>query len=237
MKYEGHNLRHEFKYYINYGVYLNLRERFRHVLNRDENMVKDEGYLISSLYFDDVFHSALDDKISGTRFRKKYRIRAYERSDALIKLECKIKYDSFIAKESAKLTREEYDSILSDDYDFLLDRKETVCRELYAGNHTKLLRPATIVEYLREAYVAKDGNVRITFDKDISASIFGYDMFSQETVMNPVLPHGIMVLEVKYDDFIPKFILKLIQTSGAQKCAVSKYVMCRCRNMRVRHYD
>ena len=58
MKYEGHNLRHEFKYYINYGVYLNLRERFRHVLNRDENMVKDEGYLISSLYFDDVFHSA-----------------------------------------------------------------------------------------------------------------------------------------------------------------------------------
>ncbi len=237
MEYEGHKLRHEFKYYINQNSYHILKERFRYIMSPDENMVQEDGYLISSLYFDDVFHSALEDKISGTRFRKKYRIRIYEHSDVIIKLECKIKYDSFIAKESAKLTRAEYNKILQDDYGFLLSRKETICRELYALHQTKLLRPVTVVEYLREAYVAEQGNVRITFDKNIAASVFGLDMFDSDLIMSEILPSGIMVLEVKYDDFIPKYILKLLQTDQAQKCAASKYVMCRNRNMRVKHYD
>lgn len=237
MEYEGHKLRHEFKYYINQSSYHALKERLRYVVHPDENMVNEDGYLISSLYFDDVFHSALEDKISGTRFRKKYRIRIYEHSDTVIKLECKIKFDSFIAKESAKLTRAEYDKILQDNYDFLLSRKEAICRELYALHQTKLLRPVTVVDYLREAYVAEQGNVRITFDKNIAASVFGLDMFGSDLIMSEILPQGVMVLEVKYDDFIPKYILKLLQTDQAQKCAVSKYVMCRNRNMRVKHYD
>ncbi len=237
MQYMGQKLRHELKYYINLSTYYELRGHIKYFMQKDENTINEDGYLISSLYFDDVFQSALEEKINGTRFRKKYRIRVYEKGDQLINLECKIKYDSFISKVSARLTREQYDKILRGDYEFLADRPEIICKEVYALNRTRLLKPVTVVEYTREAYVAPQGNVRVTFDKNISASVFGIDMFDSELVLAGILPENIMVLEVKYDDFIPTFILNLLQTNQARKCAISKYVMCRNKNLRVRHYD
>ena len=237
MRHEGYKLRHEYKYYINESVYYTLRERFRHLLTMDENTEREDGYLISSLYFDDMYQTARHEKIDGTRFRKKYRIRVYDRSDQLIKLECKIKFDSYISKVSASLTREEYDKILNDDYEFLAHRKENVCRELYGLHQTKLLVPVTVVEYTREAYVFEEGNVRITFDKNISASIFELDMFSDELTMSEILPKGVMVLEVKYDDYIPKSVLALLQIGMTEKCAISKYLLCRNKNVRVRFND
>lgn len=234
MKYQGRVLRHEMKFYINEAIYHSLRERFRNTLEPDENMTQEEGYIISSLYFDDIYNSALEQKKNGTRFRKKYRIRIYDHDDRLIKLECKSKFDSFIAKESAILSREEYNRILDGDYDFLIQREERVCRELYAFHNSVLLNPTIAVEYIREAYICDHGNVRLTFDKNVSASIFSLDMFSKDFVSVEVLPQGVVVLEVKYDDYIPTYILNMIQSAMTQKCAISKYVMCRNLNRRIR---
>lgn len=233
MEFQGHKLRHEFKYYISEHTYRILSQRFRNILNADENMDNEEGYVISSLYFDDIYNSALEEKISGTRFRKKYRIRIYNHSDSLIKLECKAKYDNYIGKESVIISRDEYNKILADDYDFLASRKEQICRELYCLHHTKLLKPVTVVEYRREAYVMESGNVRITFDKNISASIYSMDIFSDEYVTSEVLKQGLVVLEVKYDDFIPRYIWQMIQSVGTLKSAISKFVICRNKNRRV----
>lgn len=227
MEYLGDRLRHEMKYYINMSVYHTLRSRLRTILTPDPHMKDEDGYIISSLYFDDIYHSALYEKQSGIRFRKKYRIRSYNFNDELINLECKQKYDSYIAKIGAPLTRYEYDSLLSGNYDFLAVRDERVCREMYAYHHSRLLKPVVTVEYLREAYVLPQGNVRITFDKDIRASIGNYDMFSSEYVTRKVLDDNIMVLEIKFDEFIPAHVLQILKTGMTEKCAISKYVMCR----------
>lgn len=234
MDYRGHRLRHEYKYYINTFVYHEMRERLKHVLQKDRNMKDDEGYLISSIYFDDMFGTAEYEKINGTGFRKKYRIRLYNHDDSLIKLECKLKFNNYISKEGAVLTREEYDSILKGDYEFLLSRSEDVCRKLYADYVNRLLRPVTVVEYKREAYVHDLGNVRITFDKNISASIGSPDVFDPdyETVQVPL--QGMMIMEVKYDDYIPDYIRKIIYSNQMVLCAISKYIMCRDINRKVR---
>ncbi|MEG0542462.1 MAG: polyphosphate polymerase domain-containing protein [Angelakisella sp.] len=237
MEYEGNHLRHELKYYISTKTYHILRERMRHILTLDSNTKNEDGYLIGSLYFDDMYSSAYNDKISGGRFRKKFRIRAYERSDAVINLECKEKYDSFISKHSAKLSKEEYHSILAGDYDFLKERSEPVCRQLLAYNRIALLRPTTVVEYTREAYVSEIGNVRITFDKELQANLNSIDLFDQRLILTPVLPRGMVVLEVKYDDFLPPYIQKSIFEQEMQKCAISKFVMCKNRNWRALHHD
>ena len=233
MQYEGHTLRHELKYYINYEVYYELRNRLKHILQPDPNMINENGYVISSLYFDDMYQSAFSEKVAGTRFRKKFRIRSYERNDSVIRLECKSKYNEFISKTGAILSREEYDKILQGNYNDLLFRKERVCQELACYQKTKLLKPAVVVEYLREAYVHPLGNVRITFDKNISASVGGLDMFSSEYRISEILPENILVLEVKYDDYIPKFILEALQIGMADRCAISKYVMCREKRKKV----
>ena len=234
MEYKGYKLRHEFKFYINAFVYHELRERLRYVLQTDRYMRDEEGYLISSLYFDDMYHSAMEDKINGTPFREKYRIRLYNHDDTFIKLECKLKFNEYISKQWARISREEYDCILNGDYEFLISRPEEVCRKLYAMQKTKLMQPVTVVEYLREAYVHPLGNVRITFDKNLSASIGELDIFKTdyETIQVPM--ENMMILEIKHDDYIPDYIWKLLQTDRMDKCAISKYVMCRDTNRKVR---
>ena len=117
MEYLGHRLRHEIKYYINDSVYHTLRSRLNTVAGADPNMKDEDGYLISSLYLDDIYHSALEEKEAGIRFRKKYRLRCYNREDRKISLECKRKYGEYISKDSAGISRAEYDSMLAGAYD------------------------------------------------------------------------------------------------------------------------
>lgn len=232
MYYLHHRLRHEIKYYINKSVYHTLRTRLNTVAGPDPNMTEPEGYLISSLYFDDVYHSAMAEKISGNQFRKKFRLRCYDRSDRFIRLECKRKYAEYISKDSMPVTRAEYDAILAGDCGFLLD-KPALGQELYALRCRNLLRPTVAVEYVREAYVMHEGNVRVTFDKDVSASVGEFDMFSPRFETRCVLEPGVMVLEVKYDDYLPDPIYQILKTAMTEKCAISKYVMCRDEKRRL----
>lgn len=237
MQYQGHVLRHEFKYYINMKTYQILKDRLSHVAKRDENTAREEGYLISSLYFDDYINSALKDKIDGDRFRKKYRIRVYERQSKIIKLESKAKLDNWTAKESVLLSLEEYHQILEGNTQFLIERKESLCHELYALIKTRLLKPKVIVEYEREAYVVEEGNVRLTFDKQLRSSINGLDIFDPLVIYSSALSEDVMVFEIKYDSFIPKHIRKLINEQSMQRYAVSKYVICKKRRERVIQND
>ncbi|MFV0362707.1 MAG: polyphosphate polymerase domain-containing protein [Suipraeoptans sp.] len=234
MRYEGHMLRHELKYYINERVYLDLRARLKTVLRPDENMVNEQGYLISSLYFDDIYNSSEDEKKSGIKTRKKYRIRACNRSKNLIKLECKRKFGEYISKESMTLTADGYNRIMSNDYDFLLASGNQVGHEVFCHNRTRLLKPKVVVEYLREAYVLREGNVRITFDKDISGSVTNLDMFDENFSTYRVIDNNVMVLEVKYDAYLPSYVYAMLQTAMTDKCAISKYVICKEGQRRTR---
>lgn len=225
MKFSGHSVRHEIKYYINERDYFNLRNILQVTAKPDPNMDKEDGYLVSSVYFDDVYRSALEEKKAGIQFRKKYRIRCYNQTDKLIRLECKRKYGDYTAKESEEIKRSEYDSILNGDYDFLLD-KNNLGKELYAVYRTRLLKPVLAVEYLREAYVFNAGNVRITFDKDISFSTGECDMFSEHINVHRALEKGIVIMEVKFDEFLPGMVMQMLRSVKADKCAISKYAIC-----------
>ena len=60
---------------------------------------------------DDYWHSAYEEKEAGVLLRKKYRIRIYDNSDRIIKLERKKKFGSWIYKEDAALTRAEQEGL------------------------------------------------------------------------------------------------------------------------------
>lgn len=72
---------------------------------------------------------------------------------------------------------------------------------------TQQLRPRVLVSYVREPYVYAAGNVRVTFDSNIRTSPF------QREFLNGALPDiiatdapGDIILEVKYDAFLPEVI-------------------------------
>lgn len=80
------HFRNEWKYLISTSEKELLELRMKHLLKKDPH-ASDGGYMIRSLYFDDYWNSAYEEKESGVLMRKKYRIRIYDYSDRSIKLE------------------------------------------------------------------------------------------------------------------------------------------------------
>ncbi|ANF94926.1 polyphosphate polymerase domain-containing protein [Paenibacillus bovis] len=227
MKFANKRLRHELKYYIAPNEYEALRRRVATVMRLDRNSIGNEGYHIRSLYFDNINETALFDKNNGAFQRKKYRIRIYNRSDAVIKLERKSKFNEFTAKESASLTREQFDSLMVGESQFLLESGDLLMREFYYDLLHGQLKPSVVVDYIREAYIYPVSDVRITFDKQLQAGVQSFDIFDPDLVTLESIDGPRQILEVKYNQFLPDFIKHLIQLSSHNRSTISKYVLCK----------
>ena len=231
MDFKNRKFRHEMKYYINYIEMHALKSKVSTVLTLDKNSKTPEGYNIRSLYFDGVHDHALYDKNDGIFGREKYRIRIYNGEDHIINLERKSKFGDYLSKESARLSRADYDSILQGQYDTLRTRSEPLIQDFYRALQYRLFRPRVIVDYIREAYVFNPGNVRITFDKELRAGINDIDLFDNRIIYEEILYPEQVILEVKFDHFLPDMIRQLVQPERLVRSAISKYVLCRERTI------
>lgn len=216
--------RHEWKHEISYLDMLALRQRLRAVAQTDRHTI-DGKYLIRSLYFDTPSDKALREKLNGVSRREKFRIRYYNGDTSVIHLEKKSKQGGLGNKQSATLSVSETSAILQGDLSWMLDSGRPLVQELYSKMRTQQLRPKTIVDYTREPYVYPAGNVRVTLDYDIRSGL-GCTGF-----LNPglTIPAGDapIILEVKWDAFLPSIIRDAIQLEGRRASAFSKYAQCR----------
>ena len=218
--------RHELKYLIGYPDYLLLKMRLETLMKLDEHVNGDGHYVVRSLYFDDIHNSAYQEKLQGLPDRRKYRIRIYNYSDKVIQLECKIKKDRYVRKEMAPLTRQEFNWLMNGYPRFLLDTQYDLHRIFYYEFISKILRPRVIVDYEREPYVMEAGDVRVTFDKHIRASMDDLALFDQFLSTAEVLAPGQLVMEVKYSGFLPELVRQILTSGVSNYLALSKYLMC-----------
>lgn len=203
-----------------------LQSRIGAVLRPDENEGGDEGYSITSLYFDDFRDSCLRDTEDGVNRRNKYRIRIYNNALDVIKLEVKTKRDNRILKRSKSISIAEMKRLMNGEC-IEDDASEKDPATLFnLAIKTQGLRPRVIVSYERKAYVYEPGNVRITFDRNIRAG-GRVEEFGQKNISYEFLREYDKVLEVKYDEFIPDFLLQLLELGNMQQTAYSKYQLCR----------
>ncbi|WP_135555402.1 polyphosphate polymerase domain-containing protein [Paenibacillus cymbidii] len=219
--------RHELKFYMNPLQYRIVRQQLRHLLDPDKNAGATGDYHIRSLYFDDIDNKALHEKLGGVRDREKYRIRIYNFSDTIIHVEKKIKRNEYIAKRKESLTRNMCDAVMAGDCEVLNRPDRPLLYDMYREMKTKLLRPKVIVDYVREAYVAKAGNVRVTFDKQLRTGLGATDIFNRNLGTVRALDDHLIVFEVKYDEFLPEYVRAAIQSEGLIRQSNSKYVICR----------
>lgn len=232
----GRKLRHELKYMIDEGTYLYLRSRLLPLMMTDPHGEKGE-YRVTSIYFDDVYNSGYWQKINGMETRRKFRVRAYDLDPGLIKLEAKHKDESYVSKLSGSLTREQYLSLLHGDCSFMsgFDGEENAFGEYYRSDLISRLRPRVVVDYHREALIYPFGNVRVTFDKKLSACFNTMDMFAPEAQYTRLYDREI-ILEVKFDNYLPDSIYSALQCLNAPQQPVSKYMLCTDRMLEVRSY-
>ena len=158
--------------------------------------------------------------------REKFRIRYYNGDTSLIHLEKKSKLNGLGAKFSANLSREEAQAIVDGKLEWMMDSPQALVRELYCKMRAQGLRPKTIVDYTREPFVYGPGNVRVTFDYDIRTGLQCVDFLNARC---PTVPAGDapIILEVKWDAFLPSIIRDAVQTPSCRAGAFSKYAQCR----------
>lgn len=220
------SFRKELKFFCTNKELIMIENCIKSVMKRDEHQ-KGEYYKIRSVYFDSPDDVCVRENAAGVGSRHKYRIRTYNKSDQLILAEIKTKYRETISKASVKLSGEQFESIMQrKDLGALLGKGEVLERYLSVltrgGYH-----PASIVEYERTAYVYKPCNVRITFDRNISAGNRFERFFEPDLYSVPLLENGMHVLEVKYDEFLPGFISELLRIRELKRTSCSKYYLSR----------
>lgn len=184
-----------------------------------------DRYEIRSLYFDDAWGRCMDENEAGVDQREKYRIRIYDPRSDVIHLEIKEKNRGLTKKRACDLSREECAAIMEGTLPLKLDSRAPL-NALQMQMRCAKMEPKVIIAYERTAFVHPAGNVRITFDRNIMASRC-VDEFLEDGVsgMTPVLPAGVHVLEVKYDEFLPDVIAQQLEIGKLRKTAFSKYYL------------
>lgn len=219
--------RHEYKYRIDARQESILLVRAPGILLRDPHVREDGTYLIRSAYMDDVYDTCLLENIGGTDPRSKFRIRYYNGDTSRIMLEKKSKVRSMCLKESCPISEEECRIFLTGNVPPLMEDMPAKKKKLFLEILQRGLRPVVIVTYERIPFIYSGGNVRVTFDRKISSSGDLDHFLSGDYEERPILPCGETVLEVKWDEVMPRHIKETLALEGLQWTAFSKYYMCR----------
>ena len=224
---ELETFRHEYKYICSQGDLTILEHRLNTAMERDKHAGADGMYHIRSIYFDDPYDSSVQENLAGVNHREKWRIRAYNCDASRLTLERKVKENDMIHKDICRLTREQFDLLVSGrPVPVTQDTPQLLNRFSYLIA-TKGFGPKVIVGYDRRPYVCKAGNVRVTFDTHIFSSPDIGSFFEKELCRRPVQRTGQHLLEVKYDELLPDWLLHAIQLKDMQRTAFSKYYLCR----------
>lgn len=219
--------RHELKFYISNSDYIANKFVLQKLMKRDEYQKSDEGYFIRSLYFDDLHDSSVEEKLDGTEYRDKFRLRIYDFDQDWVKLERKRKNNNYVEKATFKLTRDEAQKLINGDVDWLGGYDSKTARSLYANFKTRHLRPASIVDYYREAYILDYNQIRITFDRRLSVNDHDFRLFSKDIITPQLLPDNVTIMEIKYGNFLPPWFKDLMHLNNGYSAAISKYTQSR----------
>lgn len=214
--------RHEYKYLISGAACRLLKSRLRAFMRRDSHAGPTGQYTIRSLYFDDPCAAAYEEKMSGIKERTKYRIRYYNYDPSVIRLERKEKHGNLTKKAGQTITAAQAQILTDHGSAQLTDLAE----ELRQRCLLEGFRPRCLVDYDRTAFVCANGNTRITLDENLRTRPFDTRLFASEQAMIPVLEPDQVILEVKFDNFLPGYLGEILADIPKAQIAISKYVLC-----------
>lgn len=218
--------RNEIKHEISAADKAAICASMRAIARPDPHAGPDGRYQIRSLYFDSPADKALREKLDGVSEREKFRIRFYNGDPSVMHLEKKVKRGGLGYKVSAPLTAQEAQRIIDGDTGWMVSSGRGLLVELYAKMKAEGLRPKTIVDYTRTPFVYGPGNVRVTIDENIRTGLRCTDFLNPRCVTVPA-GEPVILLEVKWDDYLPSVIRRAVAVKSRRSGAFSKYQTCR----------
>ena len=88
------------------------------------------------------------------------------------------------------------------------------------------LRPTALITYEREAYVGRmDDQVRVTLDKNVRSCMFPdlNQLFDDDDLRS--FTDGRIILEMKFNDYMPRWFRSVVSKLGLRAQSVSKYCL------------
>lgn len=214
--------RKELKFYITHSEYIILSNLLRKMLKHDKHN-KAGGYFVRSLYFDTIDNKSFEEKMAGLEERSKYRLRIYDTNTKLVKFEIKSKYDNSIIKETAIISRKYAIEIQNGNYEVMLKYDNPVLNNAYKEFKKKHYIPVVVIDYFREAFTYDLNKVRIVFDRFLKSTSLQLDIFNKSAFPTRKLSKGLVIMEIKYNSFVPEFLKQMLQIPSFERRAVSKY--------------
>ena len=203
-----------------------LKTRLSPFLSKDPHSLGG-AYFIRSVYFDNKSNESFREKVEGFENRRKFRIRFYDFTLNFIKFEIKQKLNDLIVKHTARILKEDLPALFRGDYDCLLKYRSAVLNQIFYDFKCQLYEPVVVVDYYREAFFLDYNHIRITFDTRLKKTDAVNEFYREDLSLVPVLEDHYVILEVKYDDFLPNWFGDLCQASRYQRVATSKYCLSR----------
>lgn len=219
--------RYELKYEISAGTAELLKRQLKCVMEPDSHSVAEEySYDIRSLYFDDPESSAYFEKLNGDEFRRKYRIRIYNCDDSRISLECKYKHENMTYKQARVISRPMTEAIIAGQYGRIVT-KNAFLKQFISEALSRHLQPSVIVDYRRLALTYPVSEVRITFDSNLRSGVYSDRLFDPDIPTLSLFKDDQVVLEVKFNEYLPEHLAVILSAVPSLREAVSKFALCR----------
>jgi len=219
--------RFEFKYRISYHEYYALRNALAPHMRRDffTEQASTRGYFVRSLYYETADNQIYAQKMSGDYSRVKYRLRSYhdQPDPALpIRAELKVRRGESLSKYQQFITLDDYTSFLCSK-NWGTAPADPVLTEYARGVRLLGLQPSVLIDYHREGYEARDaGGVRLTFDHGVR-SAHASSLFPEREAFFRIHHPNEVVLEIKFRNAPPRWLMPLVKRHGLRLVANSKF--------------
>lgn len=202
------NIRYEDKFLIDQKQYLVLKKLFSCVFASDKNSLDAGNYEVRSLYLDNSKDRFFYQKTNGEKEHSKVRLRQYNHDYSVTWLEAKLKVHNKVKKVRYKLNLD-FEKVL-----FHLSNGDVPAY----FTHFSHLKPICIVNYLREAYVSHDKQLRVNFDRCPV-----YERFDKAQIHCHNKNESSLLLEIKYHQNIPHWLASVLSQLKVEKDEFSKY--------------
>lgn len=224
--------RYELKFYVDREIYETICDMLVPYMELDPHSRKrnERQYTIRSLYLDNELWDSYYENLDGLKARRKLRIRSYGIKDDNLFLEVKKKVNSSVIKKRENILKDNLPRVLEGEW----NADEKVCLFMsnfgFLMNHLKL-KPQILVEYEREAYIGIDvPRMRVTFDRNVRAASCSHAMLYPEfTRWVEAIREDIIILELKFDGSMPRFLREIVKELNLSHEPISKY----CAGVRV----
>jgi SPX domain protein involved in polyphosphate accumulation len=225
--------RFECKYVVSESEARSIAASLAPHLRPDPNAARspDHTYAICSLYLDNDALALCHETLAGNANRFKLRIRTYDDSPRTpLFLEVKSRANGVVHKIRARVKKPLLPALLAGRAVDIPGMNPTERGQLDEFIRLMLLTRATprvLVRYDRQAYAGTiDDGVRVTFDRRLRGlRTDRAEVIVESGAFRPMRTGGV-ILELKFNDRCPAWLLRIVQMHGLRRRSFSKYCTC-----------